>query len=141
MGLDLSTKRSDLIRAAMEGIGFAMRVCLEHLNKLGAKPEDLLLAGGGSKSPLWCQIFADCLKLPTKKSNIDEQAAALGAAAVAAVGIGMWKDFDKIDSLHKIEERYQPDEKTAKLYDQLFEAYEKACDGQSDLGDMLAKIN
>lgn len=140
MGLDLGTTRADLIRSAMEGIAMAMKECFNLLKELGAAPDELLLAGGGSKSPLWCRIFADCLKIPMLKSDIDEQAAALGAAAVAAVGIGMWSDFEKIDGLHHITDIYRPLAEQEKLYDQLYKIYLTASEHQSEIGDMLTKI-
>ena len=140
MGLDLGTSRASIIRASMEGMGFAMRLCLDYLNKLGANPEGLLLAGGGSKSPLLCQIFADCFKLPTYKSIVDEQAAALGAAAVAAVGAGIWKDFDIIDTLHKREGHFMPEKESTEVYEKLYSVFLEGCDDQSDIGDMLNSL-
>lgn len=58
-GLRLDTSRADLVRSACEGIGYAARHCLE---QAGLAPNgDILLCGGGSRSPGWCQILADIL--------------------------------------------------------------------------------
>jgi xylulokinase len=69
---------------------------------------------------------------------VDQQAAALGAAAVAAVGVGLWKDFDRIDSLHETEELVEPIPENARRYDRLIGLFKKAADYQSDLGDLVA---
>ncbi len=140
MGLDLLHTRADIIRATMEGISMSLRACLDKLRSVTELNDEMLLVGGGSKSPLWRQIYADVYKITVLKSNIDQQAAALGAAACAAVGTGIWSDFDKIDSLHVIEETVHPIEENVKIYDQLMKVYYKATDDLCDIGDMLAGI-
>jgi xylulokinase len=62
----------------------------------------------------------------------------LGAAAVAAVGAGLWPDFDRVDSLHEVEEVIDPIPDNARRYDRLLEVFRRAADYQSDLGDLLA---
>ena len=82
-GLTLAnTSRENICRAAMESAVFAMRGGLEAFRKLGFKPKEIRLIGGGSKSRLWRQIAADILNLPVKLPVSDE-AAALGAAVQA----------------------------------------------------------
>ncbi|MEG0586156.1 MAG: FGGY-family carbohydrate kinase, partial [Christensenellaceae bacterium] len=78
------------------------------LRELTKISDEILLVGGGSRSAVWRQIYADVYKVKVRKSNIDQQAAALGAAACAAVGTGMWSDFDEIDSLHIMEKPVVP---------------------------------
>ena len=46
----------------------------------------MLIVGGGAKSPFWMQLFADIYHLPIVKTNIDQEAASLGAAALALKG-------------------------------------------------------
>lgn len=57
----------------------------------------MAIVGGDSRSPLWRRICADVYGVPVVKTSVDQQAAALGAAAVAAVGVGRWKDFRTVD--------------------------------------------
>ncbi|WP_416175628.1 xylulokinase [Clostridium sp.] len=141
LGLDLIHTRADVIRASMEGISMGLRSCLDELRKLTPIGDEMLLVGGGSKSAVWRQIYADIYKMTVLKSNIDEQAAALGAAACAAVGTGIWKDFDKIDELHHIEEKVSPIEDNVKKYDKLMDVYNYATDMLCDLGDVLMNLN
>ena len=55
----------------------------------------MVVVGGGSRSPLWRQILADALQVDIVKTNVGQEAGALGAAAVAAVAAGLWDDFSR----------------------------------------------
>ena len=140
MGLDLVHTRADVIRATMEGITMGLRSCLDEIRKMTELGEEMLLVGGGSKSALWRQIYADIYNLNVVKTNIDQQAAALGAAACAAVGIGLWKDFERIDELHEVEEYVRPIEDNVAFYNREMEIYNRVTDMFCDIGDMLATL-
>lgn len=137
VGLDLIHTRSDVIRATMEGISMGLRSCLDALRGLTSVGDEMLLVGGGSRSALWRQIYADVYKMTVIKTNIDQQAAALGAAACAAVGVGMWKHFDRIDSLHQVESCVKPIPSHMAFYDQLMQIYNQVTDDFCGIGDML----
>lgn len=77
-----NTNRANIARASLESAVFAMRGGLEAFRKLGFKPKEIRLIGGGSKSPLWRQIAADVMNLPIRVPALDE-AAALGGAVQA----------------------------------------------------------
>lgn len=115
-GLQLGHTRVDLIRAAMEGIALNLRVALDLLQSYSPVTRDMLIVGGGAKSPFWMQLFADIYHLPIVKTNIDQEAASLGAAALALKGIGLWSDYQPISQLQQVERRYQPQEETALFY-------------------------
>ena len=70
---------------------------LEVLRRFVPLAPEMLMVGGGSKSALWRQIFADVYGMDCVKTNVDQEAGSLGAAAVAAVGAGLWKSFDAVD--------------------------------------------
>ena len=99
-GLKLSHSRADIIRAAMEGIALNLKFAFEVLGSYGTRPDKMLMTGGGAKSVFWMQIFADIYGIPIEKTNIDQQAATLGAAALALKGSGLWPDYKLIDSIH-----------------------------------------
>jgi xylulokinase len=69
-------------RAAMEGVTLGMAYGLRRMESLGLKPSEIRLTGGGSQSPVWCQILADVLGYPVVTMESAE-GAALGAAIQA----------------------------------------------------------
>ena len=98
---------------------------------------EMLLVGGGSKSRLWRQIFADVYGMSCVKTNIDQEAGSLGAAAVAAVGAGLWKDFSKVDELHEVQSIEKPITKNVETYRSLMPAFEMVRRHQAEIGDLL----
>ena len=137
MGLDLKHDRADLIRACMEGIAMNLRLRLDVLKKHCRLQNEMLLVGGGSKSPLYRRIFADVYNMDIVKTNIDQDAAALGAAGVAAVGCGIWKDFSRIDEIHRTTEIMKPDPANNAKYEKILEVFSFASDRQSEISDRL----
>jgi xylulokinase len=137
MGIDLKHGQADLVRAAMEGIAMNLRLRLDVLRKYVALEDEILLVGGGSKSPLYRRIFADVYNTKILKTNIDQDAAALGAAAVAAVGCGLWQDFSRIDEIHQVVERILPDPENNRAYEKLLPIFEYASECQSRISEKL----
>ena len=82
-GLDIAHEPADLVRAMMQGVGFALRDSLEALRAAGAAPERLLAIGGGARSPWWVEALATILALPIDLPQSGELGAALGAARLA----------------------------------------------------------
>lgn len=140
LGLDLRHTRADLIRATMEGIALELRVALDELRRMTNIGNDMLVVGGGSRSPLWRSIFADAFNTTIVKTNVDQQAAALGAAACAAVGSGIWNSFGVIDEVHEAEEVTQPDAENAAIYERLLPVFRQSENHLSDLGDRLSRL-
>ncbi len=99
------------------------------------------MVGGGSKSPLWRQIFADVYGMKIVKTNIDQEAASLGAAALAAVGAGLWRDFSPVDAVHRVASVESPTERGVAVYRQLMPAFEHLRRSQAALGDLLKSID
>jgi xylulokinase len=140
-GLDLRHTRADLVRAGMEGIALNLGAVLAVLRRFVPLADEMLMVGGGSRSPLWRQIFADVYGMNIVKTNIDQEAASLGAAAVAAVGSGLWKDFTPVDEVHRVVSVEKPREQGAAVYRKLLPAFEHLRASQAALGDMLKAID
>lgn len=136
MGLHLGTTNSDLVRAAMEGVAMNLSLSLRLLRAKAEVAEPLLFCGGGSRSAVWMQIFADILNMSIKKTNIDQSAASLGAAAIAAKGIGWWQDYSAVPALHETQCIYHPDAANAAQYRRLSPLFERVCEMVAELGEM-----
>jgi xylulokinase len=140
-GLDLRHSRGDLIRAAMEGIAMGLRGALDALKNKTDIEREMLVVGGGSASHLWRRILADVYEMTILKTNIDQDAAALGAAALAAVGTGQWGGFDRIDTLHEVEDRTLPDAGNVGVYRALQPLYAEVNRDQAHLAQRLTRIH
>lgn len=140
MGLTLSNTREDLVRASMEGVAMALRKTLDILLKQTIISGDMLLCGGCSKSPIWRRIFADIYNMPVIKTNIDQDAASLGAAALAANACGLWDGYDIIPSIHKIEDRLEPISKNTTFYEKLLKIYDEWTQTLAKLGDRMNQL-
>jgi len=139
-GIDLRHTRSDIIRSCMEGIALNLSLVLEILRNFTSLSENMVIVGGGSKSALWCQIFADTYNMNIIKTNIGQEAGSLGAAAVAAVGTGLWKDFSRIDEINKVIHITKPIPENVKIYNLLKPVFDKLRKSQSTIGELLHKI-
>jgi xylulokinase len=136
-GIDLRHTRDDLVRAVMEGVALNLGAVLAILRGYVRLDDEMLLVGGGSRSPLWRQIFADVYGMRVVKTNVDQDAASLGAAAVAAVGVGLWKGFSQVDAVHLPEATHQPRPEAVKSYARLMPVFERARGAEAEICRML----
>jgi xylulokinase len=121
--VSLRTTRAHMIRAVMEGVAYNTRWLMGGVESFIGRPfEGLRFIGGGAKSELWCQIFADVLNRPIDRVADPLSANVRGAAFVAAVGLGKLKVED-IASRVPIEKRYMPNRNHRLIYDELFKAF------------------
>jgi xylulokinase len=91
VGLTLRHNRGHMTRAVMEGVVFALRQGLELMAELGVPAERIVASGGATAHPLWLQLQADIFNRPIYRTATIE-AAAVGAALLAGVGIGLYGD-------------------------------------------------
>lgn len=139
-GLDLRHTRENIARATLEGISFNLKVLLDFLGKYVSVGENMLIVGGGAKSPLWRQIFADIYGMNVYTAKAAEDAGSFGAACLAAVGAGLWSDFSIISRLNPPESISKPEPASAEFYSSVIPAYKKLLDISSDIGDILKNI-
>jgi xylulokinase len=97
-GLGLDHTRGHLLRAALEGVAFALREGLEALEDAAISAPELRLAGGGASGPAgesgdpWRQLLADVLNRPLRllPEEISAVASARGAAFLAGLASGVY---------------------------------------------------
>lgn len=122
-GLSLEHDQRHLFRAVLEGVAFNTRWLQVHLeDNLGRKLDEVTVVGGGARSPLWCQIHADVLKVPIRQVEAPQSANARGAGIQALVALGklQWSD---VRALVPIARTYEPAVKHSSLYDTRFEQF------------------
>ena len=93
VGLGLGHERGHLLRAAFEGVAFALREGLEALEETGIRAPELRLAGGGSLREPWRGLLADILGRPLRPvpDEIARSASARGAALLAGIAAGVYQ--------------------------------------------------
>lgn len=84
-GLHAGHDQADLLRAVYEGVAFAIADLIDLLSLPAGSP--LVLTGGGSRSPVWCQMIADVSRCPISVLEGSEFGAK-GAALLAASALG-----------------------------------------------------
>lgn len=121
--LSLRTDVSHIIRSAMEGVAFNGKWSLKYVEKfIGKRMDTLNIIGGGAKSDVWCQIFADVMNRKIKKVKDPLEANARGAAFIASVALGEIS-FDDIPSLVEYEKTYEPNPANREIYNELYDAF------------------
>lgn len=123
-GLSGSHKRSDVVRAILEGVALAFAHNLELFESaLGVKMDEVSLSGGGAKSRLWQQIHAD---VTGKRMNVVQvkESEAIGNSILAGFGVGIHKDMaEAAKQVIKIERVVEPRREYADRYAELFGLY------------------
>ena len=102
--------------------------------------EDIIMVGGGARSAFRRQIIADVFDMTVLKTGVDQQAAALGAAALAFVGTGLWEGFGRILGLHAVEHRASPSAQAKAIYGVALQAFKAAAVSQAELAGPLAAL-
>jgi L-xylulokinase len=82
-----------MLRALFEGVAFEHKRHIDVLRRAGIAFDSAILSGGGARSPLWPQMFADILGMPISIASCAETGA-LGAAIGAGVGAGLFPDLE-----------------------------------------------
>ena len=140
IGLNLGHTQNDLIRASMEGICLNLKMALEIMEQYVFISEDMLIAGGGSKSSFWRRLFADIYNKNILETSIGQNAAALGAAALGAVGMMIWPDFNKVNEVLTIKSITKPERENEKKYKIILGLFKKVAELQSDIGNIIEEI-
>lgn len=89
LGLTAAHGQAHLVRAVLEGATFATYDAFQVLASMGGRPQEVVLAGGGSRSALWQQMVADLYGVPVRRLLVSEQSA-MGAAILAGAGSGLF---------------------------------------------------
>lgn len=122
-GISVRHKKGDLVRSVMEGVAYSLRDTIEILREKGISVKEVRAAGGGALSSLWRQIQADVFHAKVITTNVKE-ASATGAAMMAAVGAGAYRDLrEAADSIIRIETVTDPTEENMRRYDDYYETY------------------
>jgi len=139
LGLRESHTAAQMLRAVYEGV--AIEQC-EGVRAIGdpASLSTIRLGGGGAKSRVWAQTFANLLEERIEVADGSE-AGARGAAVCAAVATGLHDSHAAaVDAMVDVERAHDPDPGRAETYRTLWAAYREAVDRIEPIWDRLAEL-
>jgi sugar (pentulose or hexulose) kinase len=142
IGWSENISKAHLYRAILEGIIFEQRYLYEETQKvLDSRLKEIVLLGGGAKSPLWRQIVADICGIPVHIPHTFE-ATCLGAAMLAAYAVGLYSSAtDASKNMSMIKETYSPNTENRNFYMKVYEkVYKQLFPKIRELVDEFTKI-
>ena len=125
LGLTLQHGRGELVRALMEGVTFSLYEAYQVIVESGERPQRIILAGGGARSPLWRQMVADVFALPVQHLQLTE-GSALGAAILAGAGIGLFEATGASQEWTAYDPPIEPDLQAHARYMEILEIFRSA---------------
>jgi len=133
--------RAHLLRALYEGVVFGHLNHIEKLRKAGAQINTARLAGGGSRSPVWSQMFADTIQVPMEVSDGNELGAR-GVALAAGIGAGIYCDYtEAVQQAVSVVRVHEPIPINTPLYLARYCEYERLINVMQTPWEELNKLN
>jgi len=122
-GLSLETGKTGMIRAVVEGVVYHLRWMLETQDKKTATSKTIRFVGGGALNGLMCQMLADCTGRAVETVASPQNVGSVGAAALAAVGMGIIPSLREVKGLIPAAKSFAPDPAKKAEYDKYYEIY------------------
>ena len=114
-GISRGTTTAHIARAALEGIAYQTFDIVKAMERdCGIPIANLKVDGGASRNNLLMQFQSDLLDTEVLRPEITETTA-LGAAYLAGLAVGYWKDLDEINAQWKVERRFHPSADRSKV--------------------------
>ena len=129
VGITRGTTKAHLARAALEGIAFQVADVLDAMKQDSGVPlTELRVDGGASANDLLMQFQADITRVPVVRPKVIETTA-LGAAFLAGLAVGFWKDVSEIEHVWQTDKVFDPsmnEDQVASRRDRWSEALRRA---------------
>ena len=139
-GLSSIHTKAHMLRAVMEGVAFSLRDCMEIIRSVGIAPQEMLLCGGGAKSPVWKQMLADLFRLPTA-TLAGSEGPALGVAILAGVAGGVYDSVPQgCDAVIRKEGAGMPQQEQAAAYEPFYQLYTRLYPALKEQYGELARL-
>jgi len=108
LGLTRGSGRAHIARATLEAVAYQVRDVVEAMERdSGAALSELRVDGGAAANDLLLQIQADILGREVVRPAVTETTA-LGAAYLAGLAVGFWKDLDELAHNWRVDKRFRP---------------------------------
>ena len=107
LGLQRGSTIAHIARAALESAAFQTAELLEAMSKDGVAPQTLRVDGGMSRNDWLLQFMADILRIEVVRPK-NVETTVLGAAILAAVGLGEFSSLDEAAALWRLDRNFTP---------------------------------
>lgn len=107
LGVTRATTRAHVVRAVLESIAWRTRDVLEAMAGAGRAVTELRVDGGAAANAWLMQFQSDVTGIPIDVAKVAETTS-LGAAYLAGLAVGMWKDYEDVGLLREVGERFEP---------------------------------
>jgi L-xylulokinase len=133
--------RAHLLRALYEGVVFGHLNHIEKLRAAGGQINSARLAGGGSRSAVWSQMFADTIQVPMEISDGNELGAR-GAALSAGIGAGIYRNYaEAVQEAVSVVRVHEPIPANTPLYLARYAEYERLIKVMHEPWEALSKLD
>ncbi|REE77743.1 glycerol kinase [Paenibacillus taihuensis] len=124
-GITRGTTKSHIVRAVLESLAYQTRDVLSVMEAdSGITVHRLAVDGGAVSNDLLMQFQSDVLGVPVERPD-EREATALGAAFLAGLAVGFWKDKAAIRSMRHVERKFEPT-MTEDVRSELYAGWQKA---------------
>ncbi|EPH95895.1 xylulokinase [Enterococcus faecalis 13-SD-W-01] len=140
IGIDTRHRMKHFSRAVLEGITFSLKDSQVIMEKTANRTfKKIISVGGGAKNPDWLQMQADIFDT-TIATLTTEQGPGMGAAMLAAIGSGLFKDAQSCaETFVSYDKEITPDPENVKKYKKIYKTYQKAYQRTAELCHELAE--
>lgn len=126
IGLSYNHKKGHMTRSVLEGVAYSLRDSVELLKDMDISISKIRVSGGGAKSYLWKQILSDTLNCEIISIDSAAEGPALGAAILASVGCGEYKNVEEAcNKIIKEVEIIKPILENVEIYEKGYEKFRK----------------
>lgn len=123
--ISLDTGKTEMIRAVLEGICYHLRWMLECEDRKVKTSQTIRFSGGGALSDVTSQMLADITGRRIEVVESPQNVGAVGAAATAAVGLGVLRDLDEVEQVLPACKTFEPNRENKRVYDHYFEIFKR----------------
>ncbi|NOY10457.1 MAG: hypothetical protein GXP33_16610, partial [Spirochaetes bacterium] len=140
IGIGLNHGKGHFIRAVMEGVGYQLKWIIDEMEKTGLNITTIHAVGGGIKSMVWPRIISDILGRDLSVVKDPVNAGAVGAAFMAAVGLGLYGNTEETDGFVGISNIVKPCKENREVYDNIYPVYRRIYDALSPIFPEIKKL-
>ena len=135
LGLSRGANRNQIVRATLESIAYQTRDVLDAMQSdSGERLKKLRVDGGATANNFLMQFQSDILNTLVERPKVKE-VTALGAAYLAGLATGFWKDLEELKDKASVERTFEPDdceEKRVRRYNGWKKAVKRALAWEKD---------